>query len=85
MEGFTIFELLRKKNEGGGLLTAVSNDLHPVLTYDGDETNEILIVEAKIGKNQVCLFNGYGVQENESLEKKVEFFGKLEEEVIKAI
>ena len=48
-----IFEKLRELNEGGGLLTAVHENLKPVqipVKSDGKISQNILVVEGVIGK-----------------------------------
>ena len=42
---FTIYELLRKNSNGGGLCIGVLNDLHPVWISQGDDEVECLTVE----------------------------------------
>ena len=44
-DNFIIFEQLRKTSGGGGLLTAVHQNLSPV--YVSDEKEDILVVQAK--------------------------------------
>ena len=58
----------------GGLLTAVLNDLHPDLVGNGDDDNEVLVVQVQVGKHSVMVFNCYGPQEDKDYQKKV-FFG----------
>ena len=48
LDGYTVFEKQRV-GLGGGLLTAIAEDLDPVLVSDGGEENEILVVQAKLG------------------------------------
>ena len=50
---------------GGGLLTAVDQDLEPVLISDGGDENEILVVQANLGNQEIRIINAYGPQEDE--------------------
>ena len=79
---YIVFEHIRKKSGGGGLLTAVHKNLKPVSVSDEDET-EILVVEGKIQNKAVRFINGYGPQDeaNSSDEEKNEFFNRLDVEV----
>ena len=84
IEGYKVFEKQRT-GFGGGLLTAVLNDLHPVLVGDGDDDNEVLVIQVQVGKYSVRVFNCYGPQEDEDYQKKVIFWNTLEKDVISAI
>ena len=82
LNNYTIFEKIRKQNNGGGLLTAVHSSLKPVSISDDDE--EILVVEANINNSMVRLINGYGPQENLPENSRKLFFDQLDLEVKKA-
>ena len=76
---YTFFEYIRKNCGGGGLITAVHNNLSPVQVSDDDE-NEVLVVETKIGDKKLRLINGYGPQEaNEEASKS--FMNRIDLEV----
>ena len=45
---FVIFELNRKERNGGGIAIGVKEELKPVLISEGDDTTEILEVEASM-------------------------------------
>ena len=51
MNDYTVFELIRKDSNGGGLLTAVHKSLKPV-SVSNDEEEEVLVVEANLS----CLY-----------------------------
>ena len=68
---------------GGGLLTAVDQDLDPVLISEGGEENEILVVQANLGNQKIRIINAYGPQEDE-IEKSLSFWQHLESESISA-
>ena len=83
LNGYTIFEQTRE-GLGGGLLTAVSEDLEPVLISDGGEENEILVVQAIVTNHTIRIINAYGPQEDEK-EKSLSFWEQLEAEVVSSI
>ena len=91
LEGYQIFENVRS-GFGGGLLTAVSQDLSPVLVYSGSDDIELMVVQGKIGDNDIRIFNCYGPQELNQAQRPVaqqkdiinKFWVELEKEVIKA-
>ena len=55
--GYQIFEQIRTKKAGGGLLTAVDEDLNPVLVSHGNDEIEIIVVEADIGFKKIRIIN----------------------------
>ena len=57
---YQIFELLRKNTGGGGLATGVLKDLNPVLTYEGDDEVEIMVIEITVKDSKFRLINAYG-------------------------
>ena len=79
---YVVFEHIRKKSGGGGLLTAVHKNLKPVSVSDEDDT-EILVVQGNIKNKAVRFINGYGPQDesNSSDEEKSEFFNRLDMEI----
>ena len=81
--GYHVFEKIRKDNKGGGLLTAIDNNLDPV-SVDVVESTEILTVEFSLPIGRVRLINAYGPQEYDQTTDKANFWLSLEEEVIKA-
>ena len=80
---YTFFEYIRKNNFGGGLITAVHNNLHPV-QVSNDEDTEILVVEAKIDDMKLRLINGYGPQESDE-ENSIAFMNRIDLEVKSAM
>jgi hypothetical protein len=46
LDDYVIFEKIRKEVNGGGLLTAVHKNLEPVSVGEGNEDDEVLVVEA---------------------------------------
>ena len=81
LPGYQIFQLNRS-GFGGGLLTAVDEELSPVLITTDDEI-ELLIIQVNVGGHAIRIFNAYGPQEN-SLTESLKFWSKLEQEIIEA-
>ena len=82
--GYQIFEKIRKNKGGGGLLTAVDEDLDPVLVANTKDDTEILAVEAKIGSKKIRILNGYGPQEDDDIQEILNFWQEMEVEILKA-
>ena len=83
LPGYQIFEKIRK-GQGGGLLTAIAENLSPVLVSTGSEEIEILVVQILVGKTKIRILNGYGPQETESKGKILSFWQQFEAEIIDA-
>ena len=66
LEDYVVFEKIRPKGGGGGLLTAVHSKLEPVVIEVNANNSEVLVIEAKIGNKDTRLINAYGPQEEES-------------------
>ena len=77
---------------GGGLLTAVCQDISPVLISAGNENIEMIVVQGKVGNFNIRIFNCYGPQEVTQSQRPVSeqqqivtnFWIELEKEVLKA-
>ena len=63
LEGYQVFENIRN-GLGGGLLTAMSQDISPVLISNGSEDIELILVQGKVGNQDIRIFNCYGPQES---------------------
>ena len=83
IKGYQIFEKIRK-GLGGGLLTAIDEDLSPLLISSGDCDVEILVVQVQVEKEKIRIINAYGPQETENKEKIVTFWQEFEKEIIRA-
>ena len=84
LENYCIFESLRDEKRGGGLLTLVHSNFEPVLIPQKSEvkmTENILVVEAKLGQSRVRYINAYGVQETAPVNEKIEFLTVLDQEI----
>ena len=79
-----IFELVRKSSNGGGLMIAAKEELFPVLIMEGDDETELSVIELNLNNLQVRICNGYGPQENDTLDKRVLFMTELENQIEKA-
>ena len=77
LDDYVVFEYLRKDKGGGGLLTAVQKNLHPVSVSEDTDT-EILVVQGDINNEKIRFINAYGPQENNDEDIKVKFFSKLD-------
>ena len=82
---FTIYELLRKKCNGGGLAIGVQTDLQPAWVDQGDEEVEVLVVEVWVNEFPIRIVNGYGPQLSDSVERKRKYWNFLEKQVNNAI
>ena len=66
INGYIVFEKIRPKGRGGGLLTAVHSNLDPVVLEIRENIQTVLVVEAKVGNLKTRFINAYGPQEEES-------------------
>ena len=66
--GYEVFENLRVDKKDVGLLTAILSDLNPAI-IDSDIDVELLIVQINIGNLKIRVFNGYGPQEDDNINK----------------
>ena len=81
---YCIFEVIRANQQGGYLLTAVHQNLQPVLIFE-DDNLEILVIQTVIGENDCRLINAYGPQETDNQEKIIEFYATLDQQVKSAM
>ena len=80
LKNYCSFESIREQGQGGGLLTMVHENFDPVLIpiqNSSKMSENILVVEANIGKSRVRYINAYGVQESGSMREKMEFLSIL--------
>ena len=84
LDQYEVFEQIREKSEGGGILTAVHQSLEPVCISEGDDGEEIMTVEATVKGSRVRFINWYGPQENSSTDDKKSFYEFLDLEVKRA-
>jgi hypothetical protein len=84
LSGYQVFEQTRKNKRGGGLLTAVDEDTNPVLISTGKEDNEILTIQADLGREKLRIINAYGPQEDDGNQKILGFWQEKEAEIMNA-
>ena len=80
-QNYVIFELLRKQKCGGGLAIGVAKELNPIWISEGNDEIEFLTVQVNLKGISIRCVNGYGPQENEQNEKKMNFWASLDNEV----
>ena len=80
LDSMVVFESIRNK-KGGGTICAVHADLDPKLVEEYNDPFELLVIKV-LGEKRII--TGYGPQETWEEEKRVTFFQKLEEEIVKA-
>ena len=87
LPGYQIFERLQEKQNGGGLFSAISEELYPVLVFFGTGEIEILTIQITISGNKVRLINAYGPQEPVEgfSSDSLSFWSQLESEVMSAL
>ena len=81
---YFVFEKVRKENEGGGLMTLVHSNLKPIMIpieNDSKMAENVLVIEAQLGKSKVRFINAYGPQETSPLDDRTEFFGILDQQI----
>ena len=80
---YQVFEKIRP-GLGGGLLSAVKENLNPVLISPVNEDVEILVVQCQVNEMKMRIINGYGPQEDEGLDNRLKFWSSLEQEIVSA-
>ena len=85
INGYTIFELVRKSSSGGGLATMVKSELKPVWVSEGDDEVELLVIEVHIQDLPIRIINAYGPQECDTIERKSAFWSRISSEIENAI
>ena len=83
LSGYQVFEKVRS-GLGGGLFTAIDQNLNPVLIGAINEESEILVVQCQVGENKVRIINGYGPQEDDPTAARLTFWQSMEQEVVAA-
>ena len=87
-EDYKVFESLRNNAEGGGLATIIHEKLNPIEICKVNESKmseNILVTEADIGKERICIINAYCPQKYAKLDEKIEFYTNLDEEIQAAL
>ena len=78
-----MFEKLRP-GLGGGLLTAIKDNLNPVLISPINEEEEILVIQCQLNEMKVRIINGYGPQDDDTAINRLNFWMSLEQEIVSA-
>ena len=81
---YQVYETIRKNGEGGSLLTAVHQDLNSVFISGGEDDIEILVVQAELGDKKCRFINAYGPQEGSERGRLIEFYARLDQEILNA-
>ena len=81
---YTIYELVRKNSNGGGLCIGVKKDLKPVWVNQGDDEVEALAVEVWIEDFPIRIVTAYGPQVGDPVERKLKFWDFIEREANEA-
>ena len=79
--GFKTFEYIRTDKGGGGLFTAVLEDLNPLEVSAFDDT-ELLVVQCEIGNVKLRIMNAYGPQEDDEVKNINQFWQAVETEIL---
>ena len=79
---YLVYELLRKKEKGGGgLAVGCQKILKPCLVSEGYGNVEAISIDIFIKNMKIRCCAAYGPQENDNIEKKEEFWDHLDKEV----
>ena len=85
LDGYQIFEKIRKGGGVGGLLTAVDQNLNPVLISTGmDEDTEMITVQVKVGTHDTRIINAHGPQEDDGDQELFRFWQEIDQEAATA-
>ena len=79
-----IYELLRKKSNGGGLCIGVQNNFKPVWVGQGDDEVEALAVELWVDDFPIRIVTAYGPQVSDAVERKLNFLDFIEQQATNA-
>ena len=82
--GYQVFEKVRTNQSCGGLLTAIHEDLKPLLISSGERESEIITVQVSLGPLQIRIINAYGPQEDDQKQNIFTFWQELEMEIMDA-
>ena len=63
-----MFETIRTEKMGGGLLTAASLDLNPVIVASHNDL-DILVVQIQVENINIRVINSHGPQEDDEISK----------------
>ena len=75
---YVIFEVTRNCKEGGSLMTGAHENLNPVLIFE-DQELEILVIQIQVNNLPIRIINAYGPQEYANHEKIVSFYSTIDQ------
>ena len=81
---YTIYELVRKNSNGGGLCIGVKKDLKPVWVNQGDDEVEALAVDVCVDDFPIRIVTANGPQESDAVERKLKFWDFIERQADEA-
>ena len=81
---FQIYHLSRQNKHGGGLAVGIENSIESTLLKEGDDNTEVLSIQIELENIPIRLIVGYGPQENDDNNKKIQFWNFIENEIIEA-
>ena len=84
IDGYKIYELVRKNKSGGGLAIGCLDDLEADWVRQGDDQIEALSVQISLQQFNIRLCVAYGCQETDLVSRKESFWAYLDEEVRQA-
>ena len=58
---------------GGGLVTAVDPNLNPMLVTSNNDEAEVLTVQIEVNNQKIRVINGYGPQDDDNSQNKLNF------------
>ena len=83
--GYQVFFKNRTTGGGGGLITAVEENLASIQVSSSE--NDILVIEVEVGDHRIRVINGYGPQEAQNHQERKtvhDFWQEMENQIIKA-
>ena len=84
IDGFEIFEAIRKNKKDGGTIIGVHKSLNPIQIQEYHEEFELLVVEIVVNSRCIRVISGYGPQETWPEAERLPFFLALEDEILKS-
>ena len=81
---FQVYYLNRQNRQGGGLAVGIENNIESTLIREGDDNIEALSIQIVLKQLPVRIIVGYGPQENYNMDKKIQFWNFIEQEINEA-
>ena len=83
LQGYKCFNTVRG-DSGGGLTIACKISLEPAKVYEGDDENEVLVVQVKMMNMDIRIIAGYGAQECAPTVIREKYRTTIEEQIIRS-